>query len=88
MTASVTHIRRTGNVARYKGNDMNNVLLMDTKGLAGVYVVTDGLNSKIVVASSENPEDAYKLAVESGVADPVLVYVPTESEKTSVLWQS
>jgi hypothetical protein len=88
MSASITYLDSAKLIAQKKGNSMNNVLLMDTTGLEGVYVVSDGMNSREVKVSARTPSEAYKLAVARGVSDPVLVYVPTESEKTSVFWQN
>jgi hypothetical protein len=86
MTASISYISEYAERDAPGATDMDNVLLMDAKTLFGVYVVTDGIDSKFVVACSDNPESAYNQAIAKGVSDPVLVYVPTESEKTVVLW--
>jgi hypothetical protein len=89
MTASITYIDfASAKKKRTMDSEMNNVLLLDTAGMSGMYVITDGINSQEVVASGANPVDAYSEAVKLGVSDPVLVYIPTESEGTSVLWQN
>jgi hypothetical protein len=88
MSAKVVRFDTGSRAGRLGRNNMNHVLLMDTNGLSGMYVVTNGLNSQKVVASAKTPEEAYNQAVARGVSDPVIVYVPTESEKTAVLWQN
>lgn len=80
--ASISYISSAAGRKSVRTLDMDNVLVMDASSLSGVYVVTDGVHSRKPVASSDTPDGAYNLAIARGVADPVLIYVPTESDKT------
>jgi hypothetical protein len=62
-----------------------NFLIPDDFEGNGVYVVTDGPDSKVIVATSVSPATAVAEAKRAGAVDPILVYVPTDDERVLAL---
>lgn len=67
------------------GAKHENFLVPDDFEGGGVYVVTDGPDSKTIVASSVSPAKAVADAKRAGAVDPILVYVPTDDERVLAL---
>jgi hypothetical protein len=57
---------------------MGQTLIKETK-YNGRYVALEDFGSNIVVASGDNPKDAYEIAVKKGYSSPVILYVPVKN---------
>lgn len=64
---------------------MEHILIAGGADDGGMYVVTDGADSKEIVSASLSPSEALDTAREAGARDPVLIYVPKDDERTIVL---
>ena len=59
---------------------MENILVADAYRYVGQYVTTADFGETQVVSASKNAIEAYNEAVKRGFSNPVLIYVPLESE--------
>jgi hypothetical protein len=73
------------NAARdVKGAAAESFLIKNGSTKSGLYVVTDGAESKRVVASAATPAEALLAAKAAGAKDPILIYLPRDDEKIVV----
>ncbi len=59
---------------------MDNILIANADQYIGQYVTTSDFGETEVITSSESAVEAYDSAVNKGITDPVLIYIPKEGE--------
>ena len=64
---------------------MDNVMIANAVAYKGLHVTTRDYDSKEVVSSSKDPLEAYQKALDAGIEDPVLVYMPRDEEESLIL---
>jgi hypothetical protein len=52
--------------------------IFDRKKFSGKFIVTKSFTSCEVVASGDSPSEAYEMAIEKGIKEPVIDYIQEE----------
>ncbi|MBF0381547.1 MAG: hypothetical protein HQL69_11045 [Magnetococcales bacterium] len=60
---------------------MLDLLVINADYYQGMHVTTKDFDSREVISAAKDPEEAYNAALEKGVKDPVLTYIPKAGEE-------